>query len=196
MQKWRPFFRVVGVVLALAAAQGLIVLAYRWVGQRRGATQGPAFRYERLSGRPAPDLLLHRADGSSWRLADLRGKSVLLHFWATWCPPCKEELPGLLELGRELARDEQFAMVAVTLDEDWAKVRSFFGGEIPSEVFQDQGGHSTKTYDLSTLPDTYLVATDGTLLLRFGGARNWRTRAARDLLERHIHGHGSNLGSR
>ena len=185
MQRWRrPYFQVVGVVLALAAAQGLIVVVYQWVSQSRGVTKEPAFRYERLSGKPAPDLLLLRPDGSSLRLADLRGKPVLLHFWATWCPPCKKELPGLLELGR----DGQFEVVAVTLDEDWAEVRSFFGGEIPSEVLQDRSGHSAMKYDVSTLPDTYLLATDGTLLLRFGGARNWRARAARDLLESHIHG--------
>jgi thiol-disulfide isomerase/thioredoxin len=188
MQKWRPYFQVVAFVLALAAAQGLIVLVYRWVGNRRGETKEPAFRYERLSRKPAPDLLLLRPDGSSWRLADLRGKPVLLHFWATWCPPCKEELPGLLELGHDLGRGGRFEVIAVTLDKDWAKVRSFFGGEIPSQVLQDPSGHATRTYDVSTLPDTYLVAPDGTLLFRFGGARDWRTGAARDLLERQIHG--------
>jgi hypothetical protein len=94
----------------------------------------------------------------------------------------------LLELGRELARDGQFEVVAVTLDDDWAKVRSFFGGVVPSEVLKDHGGLSARTYDVSTLPDTYLLATDGTLLLRFDGARNWRASAARELLERHIHG--------
>lgn len=184
--RWSRRWRIVGLLLFLAAAQGTIVLVYLNVESNRRTSEVSTFRYERLSRRPGPDLVLVGADGSSRRLGDLRGKAVLLHFWATWCPPCLEELPGLLELGRELARDGRFEVVAVTLDTDWGKVRTFFGGEIPSEVFQDHSGLSARTYDVSALPDTYLLATDGTLLIRFGGARNWRESAARDFLERHI----------
>ena len=175
-------------MLAVAAAQGIVVLVYRWVDQGRKATTESTFRYERLPGKPASDLVLLSLDGSSRKLADLRGKPILLHFWATWCPPCKEELPGLLELGRELARDGEFQVVALTVDKDWDVVREFFGGKIPPEVMRDGMGSAADSYEVSTLPDTYLLATDGTLLLRFGGARNWRSSAARELLEDHIHG--------
>ena len=168
--------------MALAAAQGLAFLGYRYVESRRHAAKEPTFRYERLEGKSAPDLALVGPDGASHRLGDFRGKPVLLHFWATWCPPCKEELPGLLELGRELAQSGELQLVALTVDKDWDAVRDFFAGQIPPEVLRVDADAAVAAYDLSTLPDTYLLGADGALRLRFGGAKDWRTRAARDAL--------------
>lgn len=174
--------RIVGIVLALVASQGLVVLVFRWVEHDRATTKESTFRSERLPRAAAPDLILSSPDGSSRRLADLRGKPVLLHFWATWCPPCKEELPGLLEIGRELARAGDLQLVALSMDQDWVAVREFFNGEIPPEVMRDGAGSAADRYDVSTLPDTYLIGADGSMRLRFGGAREWRTELARDAL--------------
>lgn len=182
---WKRPHRILGIVAAVAVAQGLIVLVYRWVDDGR-ATKEPTFRYEHVSPKPAPDLVLLRPDGTSRKLADLRGKPVLLHFWATWCPPCKEELPGLIELGRELSRDGELQLVALTVDKDWAAVRNFFGGEIPAEVMRDGAGSAADGYEVSSLPDTYLLGADGSVRLRFGGARDWRTKLARDALRKEI----------
>ena len=176
--------RIVRPALVVLLVQGLAVLVYLGVARHRAATREPSFRYERLAaGRLAPDLTLVKPDGAARRLSGLRGKAVLLHFWATWCPPCREELPGLLALGRDLSRDGGLEVVAVTLDEDWAGVRSFFGGDIPSEVVQDKSNQSTHIYGVSALPDTYLVDPDGALAIRFGGARDWHSEAARKLLK-------------
>ena len=174
----------VGALVALQAA----ALAVYWrVERSRKADRAPALRYERLAaGRLAPDLELRRVDGSTVRLSDLRGKTVLLHFWATWCPPCREELPGLLKLGRELARGDGFELIAVTVDTEWDTVRAFFGGEIPPVVLQDASGTGYRRYEISTLPDTYVVAPDGSLAVRFGGAREWQSEGARELLLREV----------
>src|SRR5262245_26405895 len=98
----RRGWRAVAIVLAIALVQGGAVLAYRWVERGRHAAGTAPFSHERLTPRPAPDLALLGADGSQRRLSDYRGRPVLLHFWATWCPPCKAELPALLALGAEL----------------------------------------------------------------------------------------------
>ena len=172
---------------ALVVIQAAALAVYWRVEGRRKAEGAPALRYERLAaGRLAPDLELRRVDGTTLRVSDLRGKTVLLHFWATWCPPCREELPGLLRVGRELGRGDHFEVIAVTVDQDWNKVRAFFAGEIPPSVVQDASGTGYRRYEISTLPDTYLVRPDGLLSVRFGGARQWRSDSAREVLLREV----------
>jgi len=178
--RWPNGVRLAGIALAIVAIQAAAVLAYVRVERGRRLIAEPAFDYEGLTG-IAPELTLVRPDGADHRLSGLRGKTLLLHFWATWCPPCREELPGLLVTGRELARGGQFEVVAVSLDENWESVSGFFGGEIPAEIFRADGAE-IKMYGVSTLPDSYLMHADGTLQLRFHGARNWRTAAARAML--------------
>lgn len=183
--KWPTRLRPIGVLLAIVAAQSVIVLVYLEVEKSRQTAKQPAFLYERLSSRSGPELQLDGPDGSKRRLSEHQGRVVLLHFWATWCPPCREELPGLLKLGRELSREGQFTLVALSLDDDWPAVRDFFGGAIPLEVMRDEAG-SSKRYGVSTLPDTYLIAADGMLRLRFHGARDWRSRQAREVIQQEM----------
>jgi len=171
--------RLAAIVVTLAAVQIAALLVYRWVERERQTPGDTPFQFEQLRSRAAPDLTLLRPDGSTRRLAELRGRAVLLHFWATWCPPCRKELPQLLALGRS----GRFQIVAISLDKDWTVVGKFFEGEIPPEVFRDAHGASTDAYELSTLPDTYLVGPDGSLQLRFHGARAWDGDAARAALE-------------
>jgi thiol-disulfide isomerase/thioredoxin len=177
--------RIAAILLVLAAVQALLVFGYKHVAQRRRAAESPAFRYERLPERPSPELTLRRIDGSSSKLSAWRGKPLLLHFWATWCPPCREELPGILQLGRELAVEGRLQLVAVSMDADWAVVRDYFAGEVPPEVVLVEAASAARMYDLSTLPDTYLLSAEGTTRLRFGGARDWRSHLAREALIAH-----------
>ena len=179
---WSGRLRLVGLLLAIVAAQSVIVLIYLKVEESRRTAKQATFLYERLSDRPGPDLQLEKPDGSNRRLSEHRGHVVLLHFWATWCPPCREELPGLLELGRELSKEGQFTLLAVSLDNDWSAVRDFFGEKIPPEIMRDATGSAAAKYEISTLPDTYLMAADGALRLRFHGPREWRLMRAREVL--------------
>ena len=155
------------VALQTAAAGG-----YFCVEKNRAPSVHASFRFERLpSGvRALPAVDLERSDGSILRSVELRGRPVLLHFWATWCPPCRDELPELLQLARE---ESGIQVVAVTLDEDWPAVRQFFGGAVPTAVVRDAGAVLTESYEIGTLPDTYLIDRQGAAKLRFGGARAW-----------------------
>jgi thiol-disulfide isomerase/thioredoxin len=179
----RRAWRVTAVVVAVATAQTGAVLVYRWVEHaRKERTTSPPFQHEQLLARPAPEVTLTGADGSRRHLSDFRGRPVLLHFWATWCPPCKAELPALLALGRELDREQGVRVVALATDADWNSIRSFFGGLVPDEVALDETGNAAGTFEVSVLPDTYLVDADGWFIQRFGGARDWSSEAARALL--------------
>jgi len=178
---------IVGILAGLALVQGLAVLVYRRVEAGRRVGREAHFSYEQLTNRPAPQLKLTRLDGTARQLGASKGRAVLLHFWATWCPPCREELPGLLDLGRDPSLAGHVEVIAVSLDSEWGPVTDFFGRRpIPPEVVRDASGASKSGYDLTTLPDTYLLGGDGSIRLRFGGARDWRSADARRVLLEHL----------
>ena len=76
----------------------------------------------------------------------------------------------------------------MALDEDWTVLRDFFGGELPSEVYQDAGERASELFKISTLPETFLLDPGGRPVLRFAGSREWRAAAALDLLRRETAG--------
>jgi thiol-disulfide isomerase/thioredoxin len=167
-------------IAVIAALQVAAVLVYLRVEQRRHAHSEPSFAYERVITAPElPDVSLLHSDGSTLRASSLRGRPLLLHFWATWCVPCRAELPGLLQLARQ---ERALRVVAISLDDDWPLVRSFFPGGIPLEVARDPTRALIKAFEVSALPDTYLIASNGLPALRFGGARRWQSAAARTVL--------------
>jgi len=171
--------RIVVGLAALVAIQAAAVGLYLAVQRSRHESDPAAFRVEQLSGEArAPDIVLERADGTRLSSRSLDGRVRLVHFWATWCPPCVEELPGLLATSRQLS-DRDLVLVAISMDDDWATIREFFGGDVPVEVYRAADANAHATYDIVSLPDTYLVSKDGRLLLRYGGARDWRIAAAR-----------------
>ena len=168
-----------GALLVLALLQGIALVVYFRVEQRRSRGEQSSFRFERLSKAPAlPAVELERADGTRPQRASNR--PVLLHFWASWCPPCREELPALLELARD---HPDLDVVLLSLDDDWAVVRDFFGATIPPEVVRDPSGALRKTYEVGALPDTYLLKPGDGTALRFAGARPWASSEARAVLE-------------
>ena len=159
----------IGLLLGGAAAvQAALFVAYRLVEFRREADAVP-LAYERIDRRPGFALALEDRNGQVARLEDLRGQPVLLHFWATWCPPCVEELPALLETARDTP---DVRVVAVSVGEEWDAIRRFFDGEPPAEVLRGTVDDARR-WGVSVLPVTYLLDAEGRTVARFGGARSW-----------------------
>jgi cytochrome c biogenesis protein CcmG/thiol:disulfide interchange protein DsbE len=131
---------------------------------------------------PAPPSYT-RLEGRAPELPDARSGAILVVFWATWCPPCREELPSL----RALARDLPSGISIVTLGEDAeeAPVRAFFEGAPPPELRyrHDVDGRVAATFGVDVLPATFLVV-DGRLVAHFSGPRDWNARGMRRLLSR------------
>ena len=127
------------------------------------------------SGDQAPDFRLPSTDGRSLGLADLRGKVVMVHFWATWCPPCVEELPTLAKLYEEL-KGGDFEMLAVSVDEGGsAAVNAFLrknGLHLP--VLLDPGAPVSHLYGTYKFPETYVVDRRGVVRYKVIGPRDWR----------------------
>ena len=163
----------IGIAILVGLQTGALLL-YRCHG-RRPAT---AFATEALAPRAAPDLVATRHDGTQVSLAALRGRPVLVHFWATWCPPCRDELPGLLRTAAAL----DLELLAISVDDAWSELATFFAGAIPRAVVRPSAPGLHTRFGASTLPDSYLVDREGRLVLRIAGARDWTTAAARAAL--------------
>jgi peroxiredoxin len=109
----------------------------------------------------APDFTLHTMNGPNLRLAEQRGRVVMVNFWATWCGPCRQEMPQLNRLF-EKYRASGFVLLGVNVDDDTSKARevaSKLGVTFP--VLLDTDKTVSKLYDLTTMPSTVIIDRDG-----------------------------------
>jgi len=127
-----------------------------------------------VEGRPFPGLILERLDGSKLPVSALRGKLVVLNVWATWCPPCRKELPSLQRLSQTLD-SSRFAVMGLALDQDPVPVREYLHDrQVTYANFMDRGmAISERVLDMKAYPDTLFIAPDGTFLGRVVGATRW-----------------------
>jgi thiol-disulfide isomerase/thioredoxin len=142
-----------GIGLALVAAGGAA-----WSMLLQPAPETPTIA--RL-GAPAPQIALPVVGGGTSNLAAERGKVVLVNFWATWCEPCKSEMPGLQHLADEL-RDRSFVLYSVDLQEDGQQVEAFqrqYGLNLYAVL--DENGDVTRAYGVRALPATFLIDQRG-----------------------------------
>ncbi|HEX7597229.1 MAG TPA: TlpA disulfide reductase family protein, partial [Polyangia bacterium] len=100
----------------------------------------------------APDFELADQSGKRWSLQSLRGRPVLVSFWATWCPPCVEEMPSLEDLARRLG--DKATVLAVSVDEDWEAIRKFFPKGTPLTVLLDPSKDAPTSYGTSLFPES------------------------------------------
>jgi len=131
----------------------------------------------------APDFTLKDLNGSKVRLRDYRGKIVFLNFWATWCPPCREEMPSMDKVYNEF-RNKDFVMLAINLQENAGRVKAFkerFRLNFP--ILLDSDGEVGLDYAVRSIPTSYLVDREGYLIGRALGARNWASEEAFKLFD-------------
>ncbi len=165
--------RAAAVLLALAMAGGLVWL----LAQPRVV---PPIE----PGRAAPAFSLENLEGGQADLASLRGKVVLINFWATWCKPCEDEMPAMERLYQKL-HPEGFELLAVSVDDGVEEVRAFrdrLGFNFP--VLLDPTKDTARQYQSFRYPESYLVDRDGTLIERYIGPREWDAPAYVERIER------------
>lgn len=134
---------------------------------------------------PAPGFSLERlSDAKQSSLSDYHGKVVLLNFWATWCSPCREEMPAMQQAW-ERYRTEGFEVVAVAADRRGRKnVAPFIeehGYEYP--ILLDPGGEVRNRYEVVGLPMSYLIGRDGKISGRVIGIIDWESPEAQQIIE-------------
>jgi cytochrome c biogenesis protein CcmG, thiol:disulfide interchange protein DsbE len=142
----------------------LLIVGLTWIWVNR-LPAGDAFAAGALPpapavGHPAPDFTLTTAVGETFKLSELRGTPVVLNFWATWCPPCRAELPELQAASRRLAG--QVAIVGVNQAEAPAEVQAFVEKlGLSFKIPLDQSADVSRLYRVRSLPTTFFIDRAG-----------------------------------
>ena len=131
-------------------------------------------------GISAPEFVLQDTEGRIHRLSDYRGKPVIINFWTTWCPPCREEIPSMNRAWHLLEEDD-IALLAINMGEDEDTI-FIFSADYPADfpMLMDREGTVIAEWPVKGLPTTYVVAPDGTLAYRAIGSREWDDKALLD----------------
>jgi cytochrome c biogenesis protein CcmG/thiol:disulfide interchange protein DsbE len=158
-----PLVRRIAGWAAVALAAGILVL-FAMPSYRQGEAS--------IAGKSAQDFPLTLA-GKSERLSDLKGKVVVLNFWATWCPPCVEETPSLNRLEKYI--DSRGGMVlGVSIDEDGAAYEQFLRDHsVVFSTYRDATKKTASDYGTSIFPETYIIDRRGKIARKFVGEQQW-----------------------
>ncbi len=160
---WLPIGLALGLTLVMV---GLAMVVTRYLNpeaqirEEYGEMGAATFAQK---GKPAPDFALLSLEGKTYRLSDFRGKPVVLNFWATWCPPCKAEMPLLDQRAQELKGRAVF--LAVNFQETREQVQAFvtpynFQGLL---ILLDPKGITGRKYFVNALPTTFFIDSNGVI---------------------------------
>ncbi|MBI2354483.1 MAG: TlpA family protein disulfide reductase [Deltaproteobacteria bacterium] len=134
----------------------------------------PGKRQVAAEKKPAPEVLVNSLNGTPLKLSDLKGKVVLLNFWATWCPPCREEIPSMMKLNSAMA-GRPFQMVAISIDEGGRPaIESFFrtsGFTLPA--YTDPDNLAARNYGVTGVPETFIIDKNGIIVKKVIGPLAW-----------------------
>ena len=178
--KWK----LILILLVLIGPISLFSLYFIFFGNDH-----PAPKVDDRPQRPiaAQDFGLPNLRGDYVKLSDYRGKVVFLNIWATWCPPCREEMPSMESLYQRL-KGRNFEMLAVSIDQDGEKaVRPFvakYGLTFP--VLLDPDRKTYRLYGLTGVPETFIVDKSGIVIHKVIGSQNWMKKEWLDYFDRII----------
>ncbi len=131
------------------------------------------------AGKPTPELTLPAWEGPAWRLADARGDVVLLNFWASWCEPCRAEMPSL-ELLEQRHESQRLKVVAVNFRETDGTIRRFLDATpVSLTILRDTDGAAARAWQVRIFPTTAVIGRDGRALFTVTGEVDWTGAAAR-----------------
>jgi peroxiredoxin len=158
-----PLLRRIAGWAAVALAAGILVL-FAMPSYRQGEAS--------IAGKSAVDFPLTLA-GKPERLSDLKGKVVVLNFWATWCPPCVEETPSLNRLQKYI--DSRGGVIlGVSIDEDGAAYEQFLRDQnVVFPTYRDATKKTASDYGTSIFPETYIIDRHGKIARKFVGEQQW-----------------------
>lgn len=136
-----------------------------------------------LPDRPqAPELALTDSEGNNHRLSSYLGKVLIVNFWATWCPPCREEMPSM-QRAWEALKEESILMLAINVGEDEDTIFQFTANyPVEFPLLMDRDSAVTSNWPVRGLPTTFVVDAEGRLAYRAIGGREWDDEELLDLI--------------
>lgn len=136
-------------------------------------------------GQQAPDFTLKDASGKSATLSAYKGRVVMINFWATWCPPCRQEMPSMEELFKEYNK-KGFEILAISSDSQGEKIVKPFMEfyELSFSALMDIDGKVHSAYGVTSIPTTYIVDKNGNIVQRFMGPRDWKSKSTKEMIEK------------
>ncbi|HUF76604.1 MAG TPA: TlpA disulfide reductase family protein [Longimicrobiales bacterium] len=170
-------------IVAVAA-----VVATAWIGRERYRESSA------LAGTRAPDLTVATLAGEDVSLSDYRGKVVLLNIWATWCIPCREEMPSMQRLYEAIGSDD-FEILAVSVDAPLGQrdASGNLGGDLKAfakeygltfPILHDPSGRIQRAYQTTGVPESFVIAKDGTIYRKVAGETEWDLPVNQELVRR------------
>lgn len=125
-------------------------------------------------GEIAADVTLHGLDGKTVTLSQFKGKVVMLNFWATWCPPCREEMPSMEALYQKVKGNPDFVILAVSIDKEADTVKDFMKkNNYTLPVFHDPNQEAGAVYGITGVPETFLIDKKGMIAEKVIGPLDW-----------------------
>lgn len=166
-----------GIFIWILAVCVVLAAAYTFYTKNKPGAVIPPQQSESQSGNPiAPDFSLKDLNGKAVKLSDYRGKIVILNFWAVWCKYCKEEMPDLNELNKELEKSNEAVILAVDVQESVNTVKNYLtSNNINLKVLMDSDGKVAQTYGITGYPTTFIIDKDGSVYTYIPGKTNKET---------------------
>jgi len=153
----------------------LVLLGMAWTFASAADLPPLSHNLTRQAPTPAPALKLKDLDGAAHDLAQLKGRVVLVNFWATWCPPCRREMPSMERLSQAL-KGEPFSVLAVDVGED-ADTIDLFTSQLDATptfpILLDTRSHTLQAWKVAGLPTTFLVDKQGRIIASAIGGREF-----------------------
>jgi thiol-disulfide isomerase/thioredoxin len=167
-------------LLTIVLAVGLAAVGAVWI-KSLVPPESPAGSLQFLSA--APELPIFDRAGVKTDLTKEKDRLLIVHFWATWCPPCVEEIPALSKFWEQY-KNRGISLYAISVDKDWKTVDDFLK-KTPSAIplFHDPGAATAKRFGSSQYPETYIVNKAGRVLFRVQGAVDWDNPEVRSRIE-------------
>jgi len=176
-------FRPTAVPLPLHRRAILFAAAAAAIAGGRNACAAQPMRIDWPRRRPVPPLRLSTLDGAAWSLADEHDHTLLLNFWASWCEPCRAEMPSLAALA-ERERKHGLRVIAANYRESVDTVRGFLASSpIALDVALDSNGAAAKALDVHAFPSTVAIARDGRIRFVVMGECDWSDARSRSWLD-------------
>ena len=157
----------------------IVAIAFILISVKREETP----KTKAVVGLNAPEFLLSDPSGKTYTLSELKGSVVFINFWATWCPPCIEEMPSIQNLYNGFKDKKEFRMVTILYKDNYEKAMAYLKqNNYTLPVLIDREGKAAKAYGVTGVPETYIVDKNGVLREKVIGPADWNSPQADSLI--------------